>query len=402
MSSKRKPRVPTLCRHKATGQAVVRLPSAAGPRDHYCGRFGTAAARARYDQLIGRWLANGRSLPAETDAPLALVELADRYMDHVERHYRRPDGRPGSEVDCIKAALRPLLTTHGRTPARDFGPAALIEVREAMIGQPTRLGKPPARVTINGNVKRIVRMFRWGVERELLPAGAWQALRAVEGLRAGRSNARETPRRRPIAEADLDSVLPLVSRHVGALLRLLLLTGMRPSEACAMRMVDLDRSGDVWAYRPVHHKTEHRGRRRLVALGPRAQSLLAPFLRADGGYLFQPVEAEQERNEARRAARPSALTRSRVSRRSAATEPAAGDCYSPASLRRAVERACDNAGIPRWTPGRLRHTAATRLRRQFGLEAARVALGHASPVVTDEFYAEIDASKALEVARAVG
>ena len=43
----------------------------------------------------------------------------------------------------------------------------------------------------------------------------------------------------------------------------------------------------------------------------------------------------------------------------------------------------------------LRHSAATRIRREFGQDVARAVLGHSSPVVT-EVYAELDQIKASE------
>lgn len=55
----------------------------------------------------------------------------------------------------------------------------------------------------------------------------------------------------------------------------------------------------------------------------------------------------------------------------------------------------------RWHPHQLRHAAATRLRREFGIEAARVILGHSSPAMTD-LYAEIDASRAQDVMARIG
>jgi integrase len=49
----------------------------------------------------------------------------------------------------------------------------------------------------------------------------------------------------------------------------------------------------------------------------------------------------------------------------------------------------------------LRHNAATFLRKEFGLEAARIILGHRSAVIT-EIYAEQDQQKAFEVIMRVG
>jgi integrase len=72
-----------------------------------------------------------------------------------------------------------------------------------------------------------------------------------------------------------------------------------------------------------------------------------------------------------------------------------------ASYRRAIHRACDAAGIPPWSPHRLRHSAATEVRRRFGLEASQVVLGHAELGVT-QVYAERDLQRAREVMRQIG
>jgi integrase len=55
----------------------------------------------------------------------------------------------------------------------------------------------------------------------------------------------------------------------------------------------------------------------------------------------------------------------------------------------------------RWHPHQLRHNAATYLRREFGLEAARIILGHHSSAVT-EIYAEKDEQQAVEAIIKVG
>jgi integrase len=54
-----------------------------------------------------------------------------------------------------------------------------------------------------------------------------------------------------------------------------------------------------------------------------------------------------------------------------------------------------------WSPHQIRHTAATEIRRRFGLEAAQVALGHSKMNVT-EIYAEKNDQLAAYVAREVG
>jgi integrase len=96
---------------------------------------------------------------------------------------------------------------------------------------------------------------------------------------------------------------------------------------------------------------------------------------------------------------------------------APSDHYSVDSYRRAIHRACDaadrkarelagNSGagerlFARWSPNRLRHTAATEIRKRYGLEASQVVLGHSHADVT-ELYAERDLGRAKAVIREVG
>lgn len=54
-----------------------------------------------------------------------------------------------------------------------------------------------------------------------------------------------------------------------------------------------------------------------------------------------------------------------------------------------------------WAPNQLRHSAATEIRKRFGIEAAQVTLGHAAADVT-QVYAERDLEKAASVMALVG
>jgi integrase len=255
-----------------------------------------------------------------------------------------------------------------------------------------------------------------------------------------------------------------------------------------MRPGDIDRADKVWIYTPAHHKTEHHGRQRVIALGPQAQEVLRPFLNRvpappEDRELFSPAEAEQERMHALRASRRSKVPPSQANRRREGAKTK-GDAYSVAAYRRAINHGVEQANaarmraaaetaiagllsdgaaaalsralqrvsasrlrrarnadnpveaievllparhadslrrsdgmpaefsglghriahamgtaelLPTWHPHQLRHTAATRIRKEHGLEAARVVLGHAGAAVT-ELYAEIDHEKARWIA----
>jgi hypothetical protein len=91
-------------------------------KDHYLGPWPAGsknppdAVRQAYDQLIAEWLAAGRRLspvPAEQPKGISINELVLAYWHHAELHYRDADGRPTSELDNLRASLRPLREMYG-------------------------------------------------------------------------------------------------------------------------------------------------------------------------------------------------------------------------------------------------------------------------------------------------
>ena len=289
------------------------------------------------------------------------------------------------------------MDLYGTTPASEFGPLALKAIRDKMIEADISLG------VINKFVGIIKRLFKWASENELVPALVYHGLQTVRGLQHGRSSARETDPVGPVPEPHIDLVLHHVSRYIQAIVTLQLFTGMRPGEATGMCGCDLDTSGKIWIYEPGSHKTEHHGRERVIYLGPKAQAILRPFLKSDlTSYLFSPADAMKEHNALRKTNRKSPMTPSQAKRkRKKKPRKMPGNHYTKDSYRTAIQRACDRAGIPHWSPNQLRHNAATRLRKEFGIEAARVVLGHSSAAVT-EIYAEVDKLKAADIMSKIG
>jgi integrase len=347
--------------HRASGQAVVTI---AG-RDHYLGPHGTKASRLEYDRLIGEWLANGRTI-GEADRGLTVVELIAAYHRHAAAYYRRLDGTPTYEVANIKLALRPLKELYGTIQAGEFGPLALQAVRHRMIATGW------CRTNINRNVGRIKQVFKWAVAQQLIPAAVFHGLQAVAGLQLGRSGAKESEPVKPVPQAFIDAVLPRVSPPVAAMIRLQLLTAARPGELLVLRGCDLETSGPIWTYSPALHKTAYRGHKRTIYLGPQAQAIVKPFLSTSlTAFLFSPRAAKEAYWAERRANRKTPMTPSQAKRRRKQNpKRSPGDSYTIYSYRCAIARACREAGVPEWGPHRLRHNAATLLRKQFGLEKA--------------------------------
>ena len=89
-------------------------------------------------------------------------------------------------------------------------------------------------------------MFRWGVAEQLVPPLVLQALQAVEGLRKGSGEARESVPIKPIDDATVDATLKHLPAIPADMVRFQRFTGCRPEEVCNLRPCDLDRSGDVW------------------------------------------------------------------------------------------------------------------------------------------------------------
>jgi len=356
---------------------------------HYIGRYGSREGRQAYHRLIAEWEANGRQMPVAPDE-ITIIELSARYWRHAQGYYVNSDGSPTSTQSRIRVALRPLKAIYGPMPAAEFGPAALRTTRESWV----KAGL--SRKTINDYTTELKHMFKWAASHELIAGTVHHTLSTVEGLRKGRSNARDTERVTPVPIPYVEAIDPHVSRQVWAMVQLQLFTSARSGEIVLMRAIDLDTTGRVWTYRPQDHKNSWRGCERTIFIGPRGQAVVKPFLagRAVDDFLLSPLEAERERHAVASTHRHQPVQSSR-------TDRTVGDHYTTDSYRRSIERACRVAGVPRWTPHQLRHTAATDIRKEFGLEAAQIMLGHARADVT-QIYAETNAAKAVEIAAKIG
>lgn len=415
-------RVPKYRHYKPKNLGVVRL----NGRDVYLGRYNSPESLMEYRRLIAEWVASGGPLAGPDVGSTAdaspVGELVARYMDFAKGYYVK-HGRPTREIGNIKDALKRLVATHAAVSVTEFGPTSLKAVRLSMIDAGWCRG------LVNQRINVIRRMFKWGVENEIVPATVLHGLQAVAPLKRGRCEVRDTSPVVPVPDAIVDATIKAAPRQIAAMIELQRLTGMRPGEIVLMRTSDIDMTGQVWIYTPAEHKMEHHDRGRLIHFGPQAQQVIGPFLRNDlSAFIFDPREVQADRQSARRAARRSPMTPSQWARgKKACPKRTPGNRYTTSSYAHAISFACDQA-FPhplldtmsfarlspeqrkevkqwrkehRWSPNRLRHNAATYLRKQFGIEAARVVLGHKSAEVT-EIYAERDLSHAADIMKRVG
>ncbi|HUY35473.1 MAG TPA: hypothetical protein VMV69_22200 [Pirellulales bacterium] len=415
-------RIPKYRLHKASGQAIVEV----GGKVAYLGPYDSPKSREKYHRIVAELQRDPDPAVAiktlRDQRKLSLNELLLAYWQFAQGYYRKPDGGPAKEQEKMWGVIERLMDRHGPMDAAEFGPIALKEVRAKMVQDDL------ARKYVNGQVGRIRRIFKWAVEEELVPATIPEALKAVAPLKAGRTEARETARIMPVDEAVARQVLPFLSPPVRGMVELQLLTGMRSDNVTSMRACDLDMTGPEWTYTPLHHKTEHHGHILKIPLGPKAQAVLKEFmalrLPSSDGYLFRPDAAAEWRGVERRKKRESPMTPSQAKRKPKRhPKKAPGERYDTATYRRAItyglgqlaksqghelpkdrpvtSKWLKSVGAIYWHPHQLRHTLGTAVRKQFGFEAAQIALGHASPDAT-KLYAEADFEMAKRIARELG
>lgn len=407
----RKSAVPRYTLHKPSGQGRARHQG----RDIYFGVYEAPSSHEKYARFVAELAVTSSPRPEETafavaDPELPVAEMILRFLRHAQGYY----GVVSKELVSLAGALKPVNLLYGTLRAGQFGPLALKAVQQHMIDQ-----QKLCRNEINRRLGRIKRAFKWAVSEQLIPPSVFQGLQAVTGIRRGRSNALERPAVEPVSTDVVRATLPFLAPPVAAICELQVLTGMRPSEVVRMRGCEIDRTGDIWVYSPSCHKTQYLGFQKQVPLGPRAQEILRPFLnRLPEAFLFSPAEAEVWRNGQRAISRrpdrkrkvyPCEL-RARARRKATAQlrtrKRPFQESYTADSYRRAITYGLRKArkmgvDLPHWFPYQIRHTHGTEVRRMFGLEAAQVALGHASADVT-QIYAERNMALATRIANEIG
>lgn len=260
------------------------------------------------------------------------------------------------------------------------------------------------RTTLRSWVATLKRIYRWAVESQLLSAEAAASVLAIGKLPI--DDARRERDVEPVPRTHVEATLPHLTPTLAAMVRLQLLTGMRPSDLFNMTGAEIHRGGVVklggifrdldkeglWVYVRKAHKTDRFGHLRIVNLGPAARAIVEPRLtRPADAYLFQPEESLAESYGR------TALDGGRRKEGARKYNPK----YGRHSYAQAIERAAARAKAPAWTPYRIRHLVAGEVRNKYGLDAVRATLGQKNVNVSAR-YADIDFDKAAEVARERG
>lgn len=355
---------PTYALHKASGRGRLIWTDAIGVRREKLlpGLFNSPEslhAKARLELEI----ATSSMWGTAADGAISVAEVLAVFFDYAQRYYVDADGNPTKEVAVIRYAIRPVRELYGATAATEFGPLALKAIRQHMI----QAGL--CRALINRRVDVVKRAFKWAASEELVPVAVYHALQSLPGLRAGRTEARETDPVGPVADDVVDATLPHLPHHVRAMIQLMRYTGMRPNEVCGLTFAQVDRTGEVWTYTPRKHKTAHKGKRRVIPFGPSARKVLLDHLAQTDRELSQTSSCSARcgrgknaspgcwRTARARCSRPSSAGRRRT-RKGGCPPPSTSPPPSRTRCRwRAIRRSRPR---PRWASSRASPTAGGR------------------------------------------
>lgn len=360
---KRKPKY----RHfKARDRGFIEV---AGQRHYLPGKYGSRESLRAYHLMLAKL--SGERVAANVGG------LLEAYLNWAKGNYSAAPGNDNEFGRAKRLAQKYLIPMFGMLPIADFGPLRLKELQAQLVDDGyTRKG-------VNARVQAVVRIFRWGVSEEIVPVEVLTKLETVKGLSKGKTSARETTARQPIAWEAVEATLPFLSPTVRDMVLIQWFTGCRPQTVCGLTPAQVDRSfEDVWLWQPDRHKNDWRGQVLQIFVGPRCQEIMLP-------YLLRPADEPCFRSSR---GRPHDSRSYRQSVLYALARSAGIPIDNPKPTRGAIE----GGGVVYWSPHQLRHARGQAVRDEFGLEAAQATLGHASISA-----AEIYARRLGELARRV-
>jgi integrase len=347
--------------------------------------------------------------PASQPPPnnCTLPEALLFYREHAGRHYT--DSRTINRIDraiAVAVSSQPLLIIN------QFRPRHLRAIRADLLNQSPSLSRSYA----NALIRSLKTAINWLVQEGIAEPAVLHAARSVRALGPGEGG-RETGLVPSVADAVIDGTIPACSPVIAAMIVVNRATGMRPGELCGMRRCDISTTPAelimpangrspcsampiegkmIWLYCPATHKNLHRGKIRIIAIGPDGQTALAPLLVScePSQHVFRPDLSD---------ARAAALM--------------AGDRYTTRSYHNAICRAVARVNrerklamrygapielLPAWSPNQIRHAALEHTANEIDAESAAIQAGHSASRRALDAYVQSVIRRAAETAAKVG
>lgn len=306
---------------------------------------------------------------------LRIREAVDLFLEHQRRHFDTGDG-VSRQWNNVASGLRKWVVPYiGNRWLYELNSSLLHELVETWIES-----KAMSVSTINRYLTFVQELGRWAETRGHLTSAQLASILNVRRIRPGRFGL-SAPE--PVRPVDLDLIMATlgsVDGQMGVVLRVLLLTGMRPIELRRMtvgRLFQTTLEGEpAIVYKPLKHKTAHHRKRKIIPFVREAYDLLTAYMEThpvapEGpGYVFS-------------------------------RDGLGFVMLSDPAIRKAVTEATKAAGVARWTPYRLRHTHASIARANgAAMKQISTTLGHASTRTT-EIYAEEPDQEAIRAALSI-
>lgn len=321
---------PPLCLHTRSGLWYYRIDG----KPRYLGRDKATAEAQRVCELKMPGAPPSPQLPPV--GGYTVLECLNEYLKQKVPKMEPRDRRRN------QLAVQIVLEGWGHLPIERFRlrEAEALASKLAALPRVAKIGgeRDPAAGPISSNYCRkllgsVCQAWRWCMTRDMVSADSCAKVCLI--LRQFKSDGDSSPETVPVPPESFRAALPHMRPEVAAMAQVQLITGMRTGELLRMSSDEIDRSKEVWVYRPRRHKNAGRGKRRSIFLDAECQRLLAPYL--DRSPCF-----------------PLTLT----------------------AYAHSIRRACRKSGVPYFRPYQMRHASATEAERDAGEAAAIALLGH--------------------------
>ena len=271
--------------HTGKNQGYIQYPRQCDgrrPQETFPGEYGSPESQAAYEKSLAYFLTHGTlppwikqsTPPPEQFEPqlagvVTVAQLCREFMAAQGPGYR------SSERAAFRVVIERLCSLHAAMPVEQFKRPKLRDVRQQMISRGN------CRRYIDAQVTRIRGLFDWGVDEDLVPPEIAAGLKTLRRLKT--REAHSYPEVEPVADAVVAQTLPNLPPEAADLVRLLRLTGARPSELMDLKACDIIQTrDDLWEYHLAEHKTAHKGHQRCIYFGPRAIKILERLIEQRG------------------------------------------------------------------------------------------------------------------------